>query len=68
MGATDRFSWKVFEKLTDMPIKIGDIYHLFVGLQTDADDVYILEEMQIDEKNVLCRSKYTGKEHWVENG
>ncbi len=57
----------LFEKLTDMPIKIGDICHLFVGLQTDADDVYILEEMQIDEKNVLCRSKYTGKEHWFEN-
>jgi len=57
----------LFGKLAQMPVKLGDISHLFVGLQTDADDVYILEEMRHDKDKVLCASKYTGKEHWFEN-
>ena len=57
----------LFEKLSQMPIKLGDVSHLFVGLQTDADDVYIVEEIKQEAERVLCRSKYTGKEHWLEN-
>jgi type I restriction-modification system DNA methylase subunit len=57
----------LFEKLAQMPVKLGDMCHLFVGLQTDADDVYILEEVRHDKDKVLCASKYTGKEHWFEN-
>jgi len=40
---------------------------LFVGLQTDADDVFILEEVRRDKKRVLCESKATGKPHWLED-
>ena len=57
----------LFEKLSQMPVKLGDVSHLFVGLQTDADDVYILEEIRRENDKVLCQSKYTGKNHWFEN-
>jgi len=59
----------LFEKLRQMPVKLGDISHLFVGVQTDADDVYILEQLKINNENnlVLCKSKQTGIEHWFEN-
>ena len=60
-------SGALFDKLAAMPIKLGDIAHLFVGLQTDADDVFIVEEIKRDESRVLCASKATGKEHWLEN-
>jgi len=57
----------LFEKLSGMPVKLGDVAELFVGLQTDADDVYILEEKKREKDKVLCFSKYTGKEHWFED-
>ncbi|MDP1779324.1 MAG: Eco57I restriction-modification methylase domain-containing protein, partial [Anaerolineales bacterium] len=56
----------LFEKLSQMPVKLGDVADLFVGLQTDADDVYILEERRKENDKVLCFSKYTEKEHWFE--
>jgi hypothetical protein len=33
----------LFEKLAAMPVKLGDVADIFVGLQTSADDVFILE-------------------------
>ena len=60
-------SAEVFQKLSQMPLKLGDVAHLFVGLQTDADDVYILEEIRRDKNLVLCESKYTGHQHYFEN-
>ena len=55
------------EKLSRMPVKLGNITDLFVGLQTDADDVYILEEVRRENGKILCASKYTGKQHWFED-
>ncbi len=57
----------LFEKLSQMPVKLGNIAGLFVGLQTDADDVYILEEARRKNGKILCASKYTGKQHWFED-
>lgn len=57
----------LFEKLSQMPVRLGDIADMFVGLQTDADDVYILEEVRRDKGKVLCESKFTGRQHWFEN-
>jgi len=57
----------LFEKLSQMPVKLGGLTHLFVGLQTDADDVFIVEEIKRQNNKVLCLSKYTGKEHWFED-
>ncbi len=58
---------KVFEALNKWPVKLGDIADLFVGLQTDADDVFILEEVKRDKGRVLCSSKHTGRNHWFES-
>ncbi len=57
----------LFERLGKMLTKLGDVAHLYVGLQTDADDVFILEEVRKDKKRVLCQSKGTGQEHWFED-
>ncbi len=57
----------LFEKLSQMPVKLGDVADLFVGLQTDADDVYILEERRRENGKVLCYSKHSEKEHWFED-
>lgn len=58
---------ELFERLSDMPVKLSDTAHLFVGLQTNADDVYILEEVERKGKQVFCKSKATGKIHPFEN-
>lgn len=57
----------ILDKLNDMKPKLGDISHLFVGLQTDKDSVFILDEMRVDGSRVLCQSKETGRQHWFEN-
>ncbi len=57
---------KLFDRLNDMPTRLGDVAHLFVGLQTDADAVYILEEVEKQGDLVLCESKATGKVHKFE--
>jgi hypothetical protein len=54
----------LIEKLSAMPSKLSDHAILFVGLQTDADDVYILEYVKEVGDEVLCISKSTGKQHW----
>jgi type I restriction-modification system DNA methylase subunit len=57
----------LFERLRTKEPSLGEIAHLFVGLQTDADDVFILEEIRKQGKRVLCKSKATGREHWFED-
>jgi type I restriction-modification system DNA methylase subunit len=57
----------LFDRLRSDEASLGDIAHLFVGLQTDADDVFILEELRTKGQQVLCSSKFTGQEHWFEN-
>lgn len=53
--------------LDQIPVRLGDVARLFVGLQTDADDVYILEELAKKDGRVLCRSRATSEEHWFED-
>ena len=57
----------VFNKLQQQSTTLGSIARLFVGLQTDADAVYILEEVRVEGNRVLCKSKETGEEHWFED-
>ncbi len=57
---------KVMKRLTQSPVKLKDVTHLFVGLQTDADDVFILEEVKRQGAKVLCASRATGENHWFE--
>lgn len=57
----------LFDRLRQMPVNLGQVAHLFVGLQTDADDVFIVEEVDRDNGLVLCQSKHTGRQHWLED-
>ncbi len=57
----------LLDRLAVMPVKLGDVAQLFVGLQTDADDIFILEEIKTKGDRVLCRSKATDTDHWLEN-
>ena len=57
---------EVLSKVSAQQRQLKDIASLFVGLQTDADDVFILEEVSASDDEVICRSKATGKEHSFE--
>ena len=58
---------QLFDRLDNITIKLGNISEIFVGLQTDADDVFILEERIKQDNKVLCYSKATDQEHWFED-
>ena len=58
----------LFERLANMPIKLGDIAHIFVGTQTSADDVFVLDECKITEKSIFGMSKSLGKQVKIETG
>jgi hypothetical protein len=47
--------------------RLADIARLFVGLQTDADDVFILNETGRKGAKVRCASVATEREHWFES-
>ncbi|MBI4670876.1 MAG: Eco57I restriction-modification methylase domain-containing protein [Chloroflexi bacterium] len=48
----------LFERLAQMPTKLGDVCSIFVGLQTSADRVYVLEEENVEQGfvNVVDRN------------
>ncbi|MBA3883075.1 MAG: Eco57I restriction-modification methylase domain-containing protein [Chthoniobacterales bacterium] len=52
-----------FERLENMPNKLGEVTDLFVGIQTDADDVFLLQKQREDEEYVWCSSEFTGQTH-----
>ncbi|MBU6400956.1 MAG: Eco57I restriction-modification methylase domain-containing protein [Verrucomicrobia bacterium] len=56
----------LFEKLQKLPIKLGDVAHLFVGVQTDADDVFIVEVVSEKKGKLVAYSKSTDREHEFE--
>jgi type I restriction-modification system DNA methylase subunit len=49
----------LFEKLSQMPKKLGDIAYIFVGLQTSADTVFLFKDTQ---QNNLSKIKVRSKE------
>ena len=52
----------LFDKLARMPIKLGDIANIFVGLQTSADTVFLFKDTQKTESPTLVvQSKELGK-------
>lgn len=57
---------EILERLTHIDLCLGDIARLFVGLQTDADDVFIVERIGSSGEDIICRSKYTEEEHSLE--
>jgi hypothetical protein len=47
----------LFAKLSAMPHKLGDVADVFVGLQTSADDVYIMDFVAETARTIRLRSK-----------
>lgn len=48
---------KLFDKLQKMPVKIGDAADIFVGLQTSADDVFIMNFISETARTITLESK-----------
>jgi hypothetical protein len=53
---------EVFEKLRRLPFTLGQAADLFVGVQTDADDVFLLDVVSQKRSVVTCYSKYLDTE------
>jgi type I restriction-modification system DNA methylase subunit len=51
----------LFEKLAKMPVKLGDVADIFVGLQTSADDVFIMELVEDTLRTLRLNSKILKK-------
>lgn len=56
----------LFDKLSKMPVKLGNIAHIFVGTQTSADTVFVLNECHNKGEHVVGISSSLGKEVEVE--
>ncbi len=51
----------LFEKLARMPVKLGDVANIFVGTQSSAEEVFVLEECHRKGANIVGKSKALGK-------
>ncbi|HPZ09242.1 MAG TPA: Eco57I restriction-modification methylase domain-containing protein [Candidatus Eremiobacteraeota bacterium] len=47
----------LFEKLTKMPFKLGNVANIFVGVQTSADDIFIMDLVTKTENEITLNSK-----------
>jgi type I restriction-modification system DNA methylase subunit len=56
----------LFERLRTMPLMLGDTTDIYVGLQTSADDVFIMELLEEKPKTLRLKSKLLGAERIVE--
>jgi len=54
----------LFERLQQMPVKLGDVADIFVGLQTSADDVFIMNYVSDTAKTITLQSKSL-EQNWV---
>lgn len=62
-----RHSW-LCDRLRQMPVKLGDAADIFVGLQTSADDVFILDLIEEKRQTLRLRSKILGADRTLEKG
>ncbi len=58
----------LFEKLSRMPVKLGDVADIFVGLQTSADDVFIMDLIEEKANTLRLKSKALDTEWTLEKG
>ena len=57
----------LFERLSQIPVKLGDEAHIFVGLQTSADKVYVLEQILPPQGDLVQVRDLNGKEWSLEH-
>lgn len=58
----------LFEKLNRIGKGLGDIADIFVGLQTSADDVFIMDAVAETTRSLRLRSRITEEEYDFERG
>ncbi len=51
----------LFDRLCEMPMKLGDVAHIFVGTQTSADTLFVLEDCVRDQDCIVGTCKETGE-------
>jgi len=56
----------LFERLSRMPVKLDNVADIFVGLQTSADDVFIMDLISEEPDELRLISKALGKEALLE--
>ena len=56
----------LFERLKQTPVKLGDVASIFVGLQTSADKIYVLEEIPGSEGSFVRLRDRNGDEWSLE--
>ena len=54
------------QRLAAMPVKLGDLAHIFVGLQTSADKIYVLEHVRLAGKQAVVARDAAGQEWELE--
>jgi hypothetical protein len=58
----------LFDRLKAMPVKLGDVADIFVGLQTSADDVFILRFVSETANTITLASKALDRDWTFEKG
>ena len=58
----------LFERLNAISPRLGDVADIFVGLQTSADKVFILDLVSESQETLLLKSKALGSEWELEKG
>jgi hypothetical protein len=57
---------ELFERLRAMPVKLGDVTHIFVGTQTSADDVFVLNDVRRQDDYIIGMCAANGQSVKVE--
>jgi hypothetical protein len=56
----------LFQKLNEISIKLGNVAHIFVGLQTSADKIFILKELTPPKQGIVKIKDQNGSEWEIE--
>lgn len=56
---------KLFKKLSKIPLKLGNIANIFVGLQTSADKIYVLDNLEEQTNEKLVSVKDVNGSKWL---
>jgi len=58
----------LYERLSEAPTKLGDVTDIFVGLQTSADDVFIMDVVSEEADTLTLKSKSLDENCVLEKG
>ena len=58
---------ELFQKLSVIAVQLGDVAHIFVGTQTSADDIFVLDDCEMIGKQISGYSRSLGKRIKIES-